>query len=596
MKKYIHYCWFGNQKLPKLAENCIKSWKKFLPDYEIIEWNESNVDLNECPFIKEAYANKKWAFVADYVRTKVLYEMGGIYFDTDMMVTKNIDFLFNNETFLGVEDSGFIACGVWYEKHAKNYLPCELLKFYRSLEGFDKDNTHSISIPRIITDLLTPIGFNPSKVNHIQRLENDICIYPRDYFYPYSYNRDNNIFTDNTCMIHYYDASWVSKWEQRENRIYRKYGKEKGNKIIQRRIKRNNFIKKIIKFPLYPVVLYRREKLIDKKIEEFRKNFKNISNKYIVLHNPEWMGITSSTKEIFSSTLPLGELNSDKEIDSIANVIASSNLKLVIFSGFTKKWNLLVERINELNSNINIKVLWHGSNAMHVEDYDWEIFDNIFRLLKEKKIYSIGFVKKSMYELYKAKGYNVEFVMNNVSLTGLEKVQKANDNGTIKIGLYASGDRWVKNFYNQLAAASLIDNCEIDCIPLSNKAVEFSKLLNVKLNGLSNSINRNDLIRRMAMNDINIYTTFVECAPIIPLESLEMGVPCITGNNHHYWENTELEKYLIVDKVDNPIEIKKQIELCIKNKDKIIKLYKEWKSEYDKLSLKSVNDFIKVED
>ena len=93
MSKYIHYCWFGGKPLPKLAKKCIKSWKKYLPDYEIIEWNENNVDLEECAFIKEAYENKKWAFVADYARTKAIYEMGGIYFDTDMLITKPIDFL-----------------------------------------------------------------------------------------------------------------------------------------------------------------------------------------------------------------------------------------------------------------------------------------------------------------------------------------------------------------------------------------------------------------------------------------------------------------------------------------------------------------------
>ena len=89
--KIIHYCWFGPKPLSKLAKKCMKSWKEFLPDYEIIRWDESNVNLDECPFIREAYNNKAWAFVADYARTRALKEMGGIYFDTDMEVTKNID-------------------------------------------------------------------------------------------------------------------------------------------------------------------------------------------------------------------------------------------------------------------------------------------------------------------------------------------------------------------------------------------------------------------------------------------------------------------------------------------------------------------------
>ena len=117
MKKYIHYCWFGNKPLSKLSKQCIKSWKKYLPDYEIICWNETNCNLNDCAFVKGAYENGKWAFVADYFRTKALNEYGGIYFDTDMKLTKDISKLLNDETFLGVEYGNSVAVGVWYEKN-----------------------------------------------------------------------------------------------------------------------------------------------------------------------------------------------------------------------------------------------------------------------------------------------------------------------------------------------------------------------------------------------------------------------------------------------------------------------------------------------
>ena len=140
MSKYIHYCWFGGKPLPKLAKKCIKSWKKYLPDYEIIEWNENNVDLNECPFIKEAYEYKKWAFVADYARTKAIYEMGGIYFDTDMMITKDISFLLDKETFLGVEDSMMVNAAVWGASKPKTYFAKRMMDFYKSQEHFDIDN------------------------------------------------------------------------------------------------------------------------------------------------------------------------------------------------------------------------------------------------------------------------------------------------------------------------------------------------------------------------------------------------------------------------------------------------------------------------
>ena len=155
MEKYIHYCWFGGKPLPKLAKKCIKSWKKYLPDYKIIEWNETNVDLEECPFIKEAYENKKWAFVADYARTKAIYEMGGIYFDTDMLVTKNINFLLEHETFLGIEDSMMVNAAVWGASIPHSYLAEKVLEFYKSQEHFNKEDIFKISIPRIITKTRT---------------------------------------------------------------------------------------------------------------------------------------------------------------------------------------------------------------------------------------------------------------------------------------------------------------------------------------------------------------------------------------------------------------------------------------------------------
>ena len=147
MQKYIHYCWFGEKPLPKLAKKCIKSWEKYLPDFKIIKWSEDNVDLSECAFIKGAYENKKWAFVADYVRCKALKEMGGIYFDTDMEVTKDISNLLENKTFLGVEDTGYVAVGVWFEQNKNAYLPRELLKKYQSFKEFDSENVSSFSIP-----------------------------------------------------------------------------------------------------------------------------------------------------------------------------------------------------------------------------------------------------------------------------------------------------------------------------------------------------------------------------------------------------------------------------------------------------------------
>lgn len=596
MKKYIHYCWFGGKPLPRLAKKCIKSWEKYLPDFEIIEWNENNVDLHECKFIEQAYESQKWAFVADYVRTKAIYEMGGIYFDTDMEVTKNIDNLLNDDTFLGVEDSGKIAVGVWYENKPKSYLSTKMLKFYRSLDGFDAESAFAYSIPKIITDLIDDNTFIMGK-KEIQKLKHGIVIYPRDYFYPLSYDRQNNIFTDNTCMIHYYDASWVPKAEQRENKIFRILGREKGQRFIDlcRLLKR--IVKKIIKLVLFPITIKRKKarkkayflenkQILDEALNKIKKN------DVVAIYRKEWLGTSYATKELFDNCIGIKSLYYDDIISYYANSLVSKKLKLIVFSAFDLTWTGLIEKIRELNPKQKIKVLWHGSNAMNIEEYDWNTLRTILEYSKYGIIDSIGFVKKSMYEFYKSKGFNCEFVMNTLSIDKTKyNIEKKEDKYT-RIGVYASGDRWVKNFYNQLSAASMIKNHLIDCVPKSQKTMDFANIINANLIGESKPIPRKQLLQRISQNDINIYTTFVECAPLLPLESFELGVPCITSNNHHYWEGTELEKYLIVNAPDNIIEIKNKIDYVLKNKDEIMKLYDRWKVSYDKKAKKTIKKFI----
>jgi len=596
MTKYIHYCWFGGKPLSKLAKKCIKSWQKYLPDYKIILWNEENCDLNECQFVKQAYEDKKWAFVADYFRIKALNEYGGIYFDTDMEIVKPIDALLKNDTFLGVEDSGCVAVGVWYEKEKNSLLTKILLEKYHNVE-YDKNDIFKISIPKIITEELIKLGYK-GRINEIEEIKN-IVIYPREYFYPLSYDRQNNIFTDNTCMVHYYDATWVPKWEKRDIRLIRIFGRERAIKIINIIGKIKLIIKKILKFILWPLLKIRRiiheKKHIKTKQTTFINSLKYIKeNKEIVIHNPDWLGTSNATKEIFKNTLPIGELIEKDNYEFYAKNILNKKPSLIIFSAFAKGWKELIEEIYKIDNKVTIKVLWHGSNAVHIEDYDFKMFKNIFELLESEKIYSIGFVKESMYQLYKKLGYNVEFLLNTVKINKEEIKISENKTKQVKIGLYASGDRWVKNYYNQLAGASLIKNSIIDIVPLSERTKDFAKILKANIKGESNNVEHNIMLEKLAKNDINVYATFVDCAPILPLESLELGVPCITGNNHHYWKNTKLEEYLIVDEVDNALSIAEKIEYCLQNKETIINLYKEWKKDYDKRSKKSYEDFIKT--
>ena len=209
--KIIHYCWFGGKPLPQMALACIESWKKYCPDYEIKEWNESNFDINELQYTKEAYEAKKYAFVADVARLKALYEFGGIYMDTDMELLKNIDDLMNNKFFLGFESAECVnlaICG----SEAKLDILQEMLNYYKTHNFLLKSNQlNTTTIVAIVTNILSKYDLKPN--GELQTVAG--CrVYPSDYFYPKNFDTNKINFTNNTYGIHHYDGSWLDEKEK----------------------------------------------------------------------------------------------------------------------------------------------------------------------------------------------------------------------------------------------------------------------------------------------------------------------------------------------------------------------------------------------
>ena len=227
-KKYIHYCWFGDKPLPKLAKKCIKSWKKYLPDYEIIRWSEENVDLEECPFIKEAYENKKWAFVADYARTKAIYEYGGIYFDTDVEVIRSLEELLRNDAFFCFENKQYVASGLGFGSVAHGKVIQAMLKEYEIL----LDGKNGVRMcPKLNTQALVALGL---KQNGRKQNVCEAVIYPMDVLNPYNSATGKLEKTENTFSIHWYEATWMSKHLKIRGMITRPIHRIFGVDVFQR--------------------------------------------------------------------------------------------------------------------------------------------------------------------------------------------------------------------------------------------------------------------------------------------------------------------------------------------------------------------------
>lgn len=218
--KIIHYCWFGRNPLPELAQKCIDSWKKYLPDYEIKEWNEDNFDVNIIPYTAEAYAQKKYAFVSDYARFWILYKYGGIYFDTDVEVIRPIDDIIAHGNFMGFETDPNPAKGDASNASVNPGLGLgvapglsvikKMLDYYENKHFICEANMRNqITVVHICTKVLMENGLQ--NVEGIQKVDDDIYIYPAEYFCPINVTTGRIHVEKNTRTIHHYAGTWVDK-------------------------------------------------------------------------------------------------------------------------------------------------------------------------------------------------------------------------------------------------------------------------------------------------------------------------------------------------------------------------------------------------
>ena len=225
--KIIHYCWFGGKPLPKIAEKCIASWKKYLPGYEIKRWDESNFDVNAIPYTREAYAACKFAFVSDYARFWILYHYGGVYFDTDVEAINNMDDIISAGNFMGVEQQNderiTVAPGLGIGVIRENPLFGQMIEVYSRAHFLNDDGTPCLkNIVEITTEQLQKYGLR--NISEIQ----DCCgftIYPKDYFCPIDYDTRELKITENTRTIHHYAESWVPRSTRFKNALSRLFGK-----------------------------------------------------------------------------------------------------------------------------------------------------------------------------------------------------------------------------------------------------------------------------------------------------------------------------------------------------------------------------------
>lgn len=208
--KVIHYCWFGKNEIPSEIKEYIKTWRNKLPDYQIKLWNEENFDVNENKFTKQAYENKKYAFVSDYVRLYVLKKFGGIYLDTDQEIIKDITPLLKNRLVLGFDDGdAIISCFIASEPNHPAIN--NILNLYDSMGFINKNGSFNMIPNTIWMQNLLKKEYDLKLNGKVQLLREDIIVYPEDYFHAKSLITGKLNITSNTYGIHHHTLLWVSK-------------------------------------------------------------------------------------------------------------------------------------------------------------------------------------------------------------------------------------------------------------------------------------------------------------------------------------------------------------------------------------------------
>lgn len=212
--KKIHYCWFGRNPKPALAQKCIRSWKKYCPDFEIVEWNEDNYDLSSAPlYVRQAYKAKKWAFVTDYVRLQIIYDHGGVYLDTDVELKKNLYPLLCHQAYFGFEDGVHVNTGLGFGAVPKHPIIKDIMDDYKDISFVKEDGSYDQeTCPSRNTKILLRYGLRQDDSQQI--LNDNVLILPSIHLCPLSYHTGKRFYSPKTISIHWFGSSWRTEEEK----------------------------------------------------------------------------------------------------------------------------------------------------------------------------------------------------------------------------------------------------------------------------------------------------------------------------------------------------------------------------------------------
>ena len=319
---------------------------------------------------------------------------------------------------------------------------------------------------------------------------------------------------------------------------------------------------------------------------------------YILLYGDKKPEDNICIKNMFDKNLQINLCWTDSDFNRNMKIIdekIKDGVELIIFSGLEVGWDKLIKKSKEKYPNIKIKVICNTSDSLLYYEYERNNFFKMLELAKDKIIDEIGFLRKNQYEVYRNIGYKCSYIMQNYNLNLAYKCDKKKEkNDIIDIGVYPLDYLWNKNIFNQLCIAKFINNSNLNYNRLDERMEDFAKTMRINSKPCKiDIIEEKQIIKELIKNDIIVSLSFTEYIHSIFWLSMELEIPCIIGNTSDLFnQNDEIRKYIVTEAEDNALINSKKIEECLKNKNKIIELYKQWKKEYDIKAKNNIQSFI----
>jgi hypothetical protein len=313
----------------------------------------------------------------------------------------------------------------------------------------------------------------------------------------------------------------------------------------------------------------------------------------VAVVNPEWRGIYCSTIHLFPTCLPVADGLTRRSARRIADLLLSTGARRIVFSGFPESYQHLVAALAHA-SRARLYALWHGNFMQSAANHEWQSFCAIKRLASEGRLHKIGFVKSGMADAFQRIGIPAAFVINSIDI--LPASPSTPDPGGPHLGIAAVNlNLWRKLPFAMLAAAGEAPGAVVHVAGANDRVREFVNQMRVTARISRSAIPQAEMPNWLRTKHLNLYVTLSECCPMLPLESLAVGVPCLIGPCSHLFEDDDyLRGRLVVPYPERHEVIARYIRQALAERDQIVSAYARWLPEYVARSRQSVADFIDV--